>query len=457
MYLIRILLNKKLLLIILLIIDTVLAISADEEYAYRRARLMDSIPDGIAIILGATEPLCNEQFYQANDFYYLSGVEIPDAILVVNGLSHKSIMFYSKSLNQIRELGLDDDFVNDAVKASGFDSVLPYEELFNYLLDNISNNMKLYTSFFPEELLRDNSTEKKEIIERTMTKNSYDGRVSKELKFVRNLREKYPGIEVCDCSKIIWNMRKIKSESEIKLIRKSCQIGVKAHNETMRAVRPGIPEYKLASLFEYVCRNEGASGLAYELIIMAGKNSFYGHYWKHDGVFQDGDLVVLDGGPDFKYYDADISTTFPVNGRFTENQKYYYQLAYEVSRFCISQYKPGRTFREIGQITREYLIENGLDPDDPLFRTAVRYGGYNHLVGMATHDVKAVFNGPDETLVPGMVFVCDIGFGAARIYSYTGEKFGIRIEDMILITEDGYELLSDGLSRSVVEIESFMK
>ena len=144
MYLIRILLNKKLLLIILLIIDTVLAISADEEYAYRRARLMDSIPDGIAIILGATEPLCNEQFYQANDFYYLSGVEIPDAILVVNGLSHKSIMFYSKSLNQIRELGLDDDFVNDAVKASGFDSVLPYEELFNYLLDNISNSMKLY-------------------------------------------------------------------------------------------------------------------------------------------------------------------------------------------------------------------------------------------------------------------------------------------------------------------------
>jgi len=123
-------------------------------------------------------------------------------------------------------------------------------------------------------------------------------------------------------------------------------------------------------------------------------------FFKHSGTLEDGNLFVLDAGVDYIYYASDITTTFPVNGRFSEKQAYYYQLAYAISRLCISSYKPGVTFKEVVQKARDLIRSKSLGPEDPLFRVAVNWDGYNHLVGMATHDLRGAIKGPDDILVP---------------------------------------------------------
>ena len=450
---------KRALIILLLICNLPVTSSPTvekNEYRERREMLMNLIPDGITIVLGANTPLCNEQFYQNNDFYYFTGAEIPDAILVMDAAAGNSIMFFSVDANTIRALGLPEEVIDDPVNETGMDMVLPLEDFIEWLGKRIEEGINIHTIFYPEELPRENTKEKRILIDKTMTSNPLDGRLSRELQFVKNIGTWHPSVSISDCSSIIWDMRRIKSESEIGIIRKACALNVKAHMATMMATRPGVPEYRLASLFEYTCRNGGAMGLSFETIIMSDKNLNYGHYWKHDGILKDGGIVILDAGPDYEYYDVDISTTFPVNGRFSEKQNYYYQLAYDISRFCISSYKPGITFGEIGQKVKKFLSDKGLDPDDPLFRNVIRYAGYNHTVGLATHDPQGSFAGPEEVLKPGFVFVCDIGFNTRLISPVPGEEISIRIEDVVVITKDGCELLSDGLPRSIPEIEKYM-
>ena len=249
---------------------------------------------------------------------------------------------------------------------------------------------------------------------------------------------------------MIWDLRKIKSDAEIELMRAGARIGVEAHKVFMKATGVHVTERKLANLFEFTCKNKGANGLAYSTIIMSGLNHAYGHYHRYDRTLQDGDFIILDAGPDFNYYDTDISTTFPANGKFTALQKESYELALLVQETCIKSYKPGITLADVGQKVKEVLVKNGYDPDESRFRSWLKYGGYNHSIGMAVHDGMGTFDGTNEVLQPGFVFACDIMTRADSVTS-------VRIEDTVVITEDGCEVLSKGLPRSVKKIEAFMK
>ena len=211
-----------------------------------------------------------------------------------------------------------------------------------------------------------------------------------------------------------------------------------------------MPERSLAALFEFVSKREGAQELAYETIIMAGEHHPWGHYHRHDHTLEDGDFVILDAGPDYAYYNVDISTTFPANGTFTPEQRELYELGLGIRQVCLDNYRAGTTFQEVGQKVKEWLVANGYDDTENRFRGLIRWGCYNHPVGLATHDVMASITGPDEPLEPGFVFACDINMPQT-------ETLGIRIEDTVVITEDGYENLSTGLPRTVQEIESEMR
>ena len=147
----------------------------------------------------------------------------------------------------------------------------------------------------------------------------------------------------------------------------------------------------------------------------------------------------------------DISTTFPASGTFTPRQKELYEAALAVRDVCLANYRPGVTFKQVGAAVEAMLKEKGLDRFARDFSGIVRYGGYNHMIGLATHDVAGRFDGPDEALVPGLVFACDI-----QLFRLD-EEIGIRIEDTVAITESGCENLSLGLPRSVAEIEALMK
>ncbi|MFQ6037284.1 MAG: aminopeptidase P N-terminal domain-containing protein [Candidatus Aminicenantales bacterium] len=421
------------------------------EYAARRARLMERIPDGAALFLGAHMPFSDRQFFQGNDFYYFTGVEVPDAILVIDGMRKESVLFFSLTEEEARSEGIPLGLVYNPHEATGIERVFPRERFSSYLASLSARTKTLYTMFRPEELMRENTNEKFRLFQNAITMNLWDGRLTRELQLVRKLREKFPHIQVKDCSGMVWDLRKIKSPAEIELLRKAARIGVKAHVALMESTRPGVSERELAALFEYICQKEGAQDLAFYVILMSDENHRYGHYHKHDRILKDGDFVILDAGPDFGYYNADISSSFPVSGTFTPRQKEVYSLALGVRTVCLQNYRPGLTLRQVGERVRGYLQSQGYDPEDRKFRGWVRYGGYNHSIGMATHDPMGTPLGPDEILKPGFVFACDINFPLPE------EKMGIRLEDTVLITQNGCEILSRGVPRTIEEVEAAMK
>ena len=420
-----------------------------EEYAVRREKLMDKIPGGLLVIRGAAMPCNYTQFYQYHDLMYLSGVEIPDLIRVIDGRKRVSTLFFTISENHARSEGIDIRLIRDPKSVTGIENVLPLEE-FNALLDqSVKNSVKIYAPFSSNELMAEVSREKNRSLQKTMTEDEWDGRETREIQFVNLLKAKYPKVTLMDCSPMIWDLRKIKSKAEVDLMRICGQIGVEAHKTFMKATGVNVTERSLANIFEYTCKAKGANGLAYNTIIMSGMNHAFGHYHRYDRTLKDGDFLILDAGPDYKYYDADISTTFPVSGKFSQKQKESYELALLVSETCIQSYKPGITLADVGQKVKEVLIENGYDPGEKRFQSWLKYGGYNHSVGMAVHDGMGTFAGTDEVLQPGFVFACDI-------MTRTDSVTSVRIEDNIVITEDGCEVLSQGLPRSVKEIEKWM-
>lgn len=422
-----------------------------EEYSRRRRELMKHIQDGAAVFLGAHSPANGSQFFQNNTMMYFCGVEIPGAVLAVDGQSKESTLFFSIDERSAEAEGIPLELVRNPEDVTGISRVRPAEDFPNYM--NSLNNRKrmLYTMFYPQELMQDNTRETNNALYRTMTLNLFDQRLTRELQFIHQVENKFPQLRIKDVSPIVWDMRKYKSPLEIELMKKTGEIGVKAHQAVMQSTAPGVSEKALAALFEFVCSKEGAQGLAFQTIIMSGKNHAFGHYHRYDRTLQDGDFVILDAGPDYKYYNVDFSTAFPVNGKFTARQKELYRKAFLMREACLDSFRPGVSLKQVGENVKAHLIEHGLSPDDPQVRGEIRYGGYNHSVGMATHDVMATFDGPPEVLKPGFVFACDIQV------IHPEEEIGVRLEDTIAITETGYINLAEGLPRSIEEVEEFMQ
>jgi Xaa-Pro aminopeptidase len=421
------------------------------EYASRRARLMERIAGSAAVFLGATTPTGDYAFRQGHDFVYFTGVEVPNAFLVVDATRNESVLFFTIDEKTADSEAIPLELVRQPGAYTGIERCLPAEQFGTYLAALALRTRALHTMFKPEEIGRENSNEKLNVLQRTMTLNPWDGRVTRELQFVRQLREKFPHVDVRDCSAVVWDLRKIKSPAELEVMRQAGRIGVHAHNALIRSTRPGISERALAAVFEFVSKKEGARDLAYSTIIMSGKNHAYGHYHAYDRVLKAGDFLILDAAPDFENYHVDISTSFPASGTFSARQRELYEAALAVREVCQANYRPGVSLRQVGEKVDAMLAAKGLERFAQQFRGIVRLGGYNHSIGLATHDVMGSFAGPDEVLASGFVFACDV-----QIFS-VAEEIGVRIEDTIAITAQGYENLSPGVPRTVAEIEALMK
>jgi Xaa-Pro aminopeptidase len=421
------------------------------EYAGRREKLMNQIPDGIAILRGAPTSAGDNLFNQYTNMMYFTGMEIPNIILVIDGQSKTSTIFITLDEDGAKNEGIPYELVQDPGKFNGIENVLPYEQFTPWLTAKTEKCHTFYTPFKSEELPGDVSAEKTQSLKNSMTKDEWDGRLTRELQFVEQLKKKIPVIEVKDCWNMISDLRKIKSKEEIEIMREAGRIGRAAHLAFIQATGVGVKEIDLANLFENTCKTNGAMGLAYYTIIMSAENIPYGHYHGYNRTLQDGDFVVLDAGPDYKYYGVDFSTSFPANGKFTPKQKELYELANAIREVCVNSYKPGITLKMVGQNVKKYLIDNGYNPDEPRFKGLINYGGYNHSVGMAVHDGMGTFKGPDEVLREGFVFACDINM------MYPDIEIGVRLEDTVVITSDGCEVLSAGLPRKASEMEKAMK
>ncbi len=432
-----------------------------EELAARRISIFNAIGNkAIAVMQGAAGIPGFSVFRQSNNFYYLTGIETPHAYLLLNGRNKTSALYLphrdeGTEKNEGTVLSAED---GELVKQlTGIEQVKGIEFLST---DLVGTGLirppapKLYTEFSPAETGNDS---RDEILagQARAAADPWDAPSTREGAFMQKIRERFPQFEICDLTPILDTMRLIKSPAEIAVIRKATQIAGLGLMEAMRSTQPGIFEYQLDAAAKYVFYLHGSRGDAYPSIIGGGTNAYMGHYFYKSDQLKDGDLVLMDYAPDYRYYSSDVTRIWPVNGRFDPAQKELYNFIVAYRDALFRYIKPGVTSDEVldkaAADMQQYLA--GKTFVKPAYLKAVQdglkfRGHFQHPVGMAVHDVGIVRG---VKLRPGMVFTIDpmIWIHEERLY--------IRIEDVALVTEDGVEDLSGFVPSRLEEVEALIK
>lgn len=261
---------------------------------------------------------------------------------------------------------------------------------------------------------------------------------------------KYPGVRIRNCFPLIAEMRMQKDEQEVALIREAIQLTDEGLKNVMRNLTPGMKEYQAQADFEYSIKRNGADGMAFPTIAGSGINGTMLHYETNREVCEDGTLLLLDLGAKYNGYCADITRTYPVNGKFTERQRQVYDIVLAANRKVVEEAKPGMTTVELNNICKKVLAEGciklGLIEKEEEIGKYYMHGVSHHL-GIDVHDVTVDSN---RKLRPGAIITDEPGL-------YIDEwEIGIRIEDDLLITENGCEVLSEAIIRNPEDIEEFM-
>lgn len=436
-----------------------------EEFSQRRQNVMKSIGDGLALIQGAASPQGYTRFRQSNEFYYLCGIESPHAYLLIDGSSKRSSL-YLPHRNQARErsegrlLSAEDDSLIQHL--AGVEAVYGIDLLADHLGRMARAGEKtLFIPFQPAEgfaMSRDLAVR----YNADAASDPWDGGTPREARFLQLVQARFPQFTLRDLSPILDELRLVKSEREIALIRKATRLSGLALIEGMRSAKPGIYEYELDAMAKYIYYRNGAQGEAYYSLIASGPNALFGHYNAGKRKMQAGDWLLFDFAPDVGYYMADVTRMIPIGGTFSPAQRELYTFYLSCYKAILKAIKPGKTPQAIKQEAlkemRRVLAASKFSK--PLYQKACEgfidrysrgaespYTSLGHWVGMATHDVGRLV-GP---LRPGMVFTIEPALVVRE------EDINIRLEDMVLITEKGSENLSAFVPMEIADIENLMK
>ena len=428
------------------------------EFAERRARVMERIDDGAAIIQGTTELATYHKFRQNNQFFYLTGVEVPRAILVIDGRAKRSTLFLlprderaERSEGPVLTPGAE------AARVTGVDEVRPRDEFEAVLGKLAAEGRTLYLPHRPEALGA--GTPGYSIgHEKASLDDPWDGRPSREKVFIGKIDARAPNSTIEDLDPILDAMRLVKSPREAATVRESTRIAGLAIQELMRSARPGMYEYELEAIADYEFKRHNAQGVAYFALVASGSNAAFPHYHAAQSRTEDGQLVLVDYGPDYHYYAADVTRMFPINGRFSPWQREIYGIYLKLYQALMTSIRPRVAPRDIlrDAATKMDAIMAAYPFTDPTIKAAAErfVAGYHnpsrnslgHWVGMEVHDVTA----PYEVLQPGMVFTIEPALTIPEDMVY------IRLEDTILITQTGYENMSSFLPVEIADIEKLM-
>lgn len=400
--------------------------------AARRRALLQRIGRGAALIPAAHERNIEHDYVQDNDFrqdntfYYLTELETQDAWLLLAARgpdSLETVLFLPpRTPSQERWTGLRLGPDSVAVRLSGITTVLPLDSLDSRLLGirlAAARGAPVYVPLGP---------------------------ATREEHRISDLA--FSGADVRNLLPIVDSMRVVKDADEIARLRRAVSISVAGHIAAMRVARPGMYEYELEAAVEGGFRRNGADRLGYPSIVGSGPNSTTLHYDVNRRRTENGDLVVIDAAAEWGQYTADVTRTFPVNGKFTPRQKAIYDLVLGAQQAAFDAMRPGITMRELDGVARAYMRAHSgtlcgeRTCDDREFFNH----GLGHPIGMDVHDV-----GFSRPLEPGMVVTLEPG-----IY-LQAEQLGVRIEDDVLVTAKGGEWLSDGAPRTTEAIERLMR
>lgn len=420
---------KKFTMIVLLICGMFNAVIANAatfdkaEYQMRRAKLMEAIPDGIAVILGS------ETIRQNSNFIYFTGIEDPFSVLLIDAIQKRSILFLTsvESRSKIME-------------ETGVDRVLPLSSLTRELGTYQARTKNFYTPIEQDDRgylpFDDNDPVK---------------RLSREMTFINQIKTQYPFVVIKDLNPAIGALRVIKSKAEIEIIREAARISSLAHIEVLRSAKPGMYEWELEAIYEYTIKSLGGQGFAYDPIIPSLPKWYDSHYSENSRKILDGEIVMPDVGGEYNYYVVDISATWPINGKFTPEQARLNRLIVAVENAMQQVFRPGITSRDMPAEVEAILAKQGID----MKKEGVWRIEANHWIGLDVHDV--IRYGPSSRTTPfkpGMILASDPGI---RLKDKNGKTIvWAKIENTILITEDGCENLSKLVPRTVEEIEKIM-
>ena len=386
----------------------------------------------------------NFPFRQQSDLFYLSGIDQEETILLLApghpNTEFREILFVKETSEQIAIWEGQKLTKEKASGASGIKTVYWTKEFDFFLKDLMIWAAKVYL----------NSNEYPKY---------FNPVPYKDLRFANELSERFPAHDYERSAPLMMDLRKIKSETEIALIRKAGEITGKAFSRVLKTLKPGMPEYHIQAEIEYEFTINGGTGHAYKPIIASGPNACVLHYVDNDNICNDGDLLLMDFGVEYANYAADITRTIPVNGKFTKRQRECYEAVLRVHDKAIQLLVPGTSIdafnKEVNKLMEAEMTGLGLfsrkdvenqDPKKPLYMKYFMHGT-SHPLGLDVHDVGSKY----DPLEPGMVLTCEPGLYIRE------ENIGIRIENDILVTKDGPVNLTEQIPVGIGEIETLMK
>ena len=429
------------------------------EYQQRRQHLMQQLPENsIAIICTRPEyprtQDCNYRFRPASNFYYLTGFTEPDAIIVlIPGRAEGEYIFFNRVNDPEQEMWHGHRAGQaGAIKHFLADQAFPIEEFDEIVPELIKNKSVLAYQFGFE--------------------NDIDHEIASWRDAIRTqIRQgaNFPAT-IINISEMLNEMRVIKSPVEIAVLKKGGAINTLAHKRAMQMCAPGMTELQLFSELNYVYGQHNCLDLAYDPIVAGGKNACVLHYRAGPEVLKDGELVLIDMGQEFECYGSDVTRTFPVNGKFSPEQKIIYQLVLDIQLALIDFIKPGLLYNEIQKkavrLMTEGLVNIGLlaGKIDELIDSKAYFDFYphgaGHWLGLDIHDVSNYKIGHEwRPLEVGMVFTIEPGIYVQLDNTKVDKKWhgiGVRIEDNIVVTQTGCEILNANLPKTIAEIEALM-
>jgi Xaa-Pro aminopeptidase len=435
-----------------------LAGTPHSEYARRRKQLMRMAGDDAILIL-PTAPArirSNDTHYsyrQDSDFWYLTGFEEPEGVLVlVPGRQHGEALLFCRERDPARELWDGPRAGTEgAVDSFGFDDAYPIADLDDILPGLLEGRTRVYYHFG-----RDTEFDLKLI--------GWVNRVRAQVK-----QGAQPPHEFLELGHYLHELRLFKSRDELRLMRRAAQIAAGGHVAAMRAVRPGMYEYEIEATILHHFRSNDAQH-AYESIVGAGANACVLHYIANRAQMKDGELLLIDAGAEYRNYASDITRTFPVNGRYSKEQRAIYQLVLDAQHAALAHAKTGSAWiaghdAAVATLTEGLLklgllkgtLEKNLESGD-YKRFYMHKTG--HWLGLDVHDVGEYrLGGAFRELEPGMVFTIEPGLyiaPGAKGVAAKWQGIGVRIEDDVLITKAGHEVLTDGVPKEVDEVEALL-
>ena len=413
-----------------------------KEFARRRAELAKQMKGGVAFLFARITDPEGTHYREDNDFYYYTGIADEGAVLMIDGRSGAGILFEPQQPPRIAQvygpnlLGLP----KDQQKQYGFAQVLPIDNL-NLLLSSVGGRLESEIWLrlgWPDKV--DGARAETGRDEADNYNHPFGESMPRDREIVKRFRERFPQAQLKDLTPLIDAMRNIKTSTEIEVMRRNGKISAEGNRRAIAAAHPGIFEYEVEAEANYWYYKNGAQGVAYPAIVGSGPNVNTWHYFQNRRKTEPNDLVVFDFAADMDHLTMDITRTFNVSGKFTPEQAKWYAVDLEAQKAIIDMLRPGNTYEQAGDAGKKVYEKYGIGDQWHGFSS------YGHFVGEAVHDVMGT-TGPIKV---GQVTTVE------PIVEFPDKHIHIRIEDTVLITENGPEILTSGVPKEMADIEKLV-